>query len=181
MKNLRLFSVVALAAVSASAVANDYLTDEVFGDPEVVINGNSLTYSYPDAEDGIYDLFMDANMWRNQSKDITYYAADGTVIETSHIGAWDNTVNFTTDLVFTEGQYIVFAEGVFQIDVNDEEGESYEKYYSPAYTYKEEGTTVSISNVAVNQQSVIYNVEGMRVTQLQQGFNVVNGRKVIVK
>ena len=181
MKNLRLLSVVALSAVCAGAMANDYLTDEVFGEPEVVINGNSLTYGYPDAEDGIYDLFMDANMWRNQSKDITYCAADGTVIETSHIGAWDNNVNFNTTLDFTEGQYIVFAEGVFQIDVYDDEGETYEKYYSPAYTYKEEGTTVSINSVAGAQQRAIYSMQGMRLNQMQQGINIVNGRKVMVK
>lgn len=180
MKNLRLFTIIAASAVCASSVANDYLTDEVFGDPVVEINGSSLTYEYPDAEEGIWDLFMDANMWRNQSKSITYYAADGTVIEASHIGAWDNNVNFNTELVFTEGQYIVFAEGIFQIDVFDDEGETYEKYYSPAYTYKED-CPVSINSLAEQQQGVIYNVLGMRQNKLQQGINVVNGRKVMVK
>lgn len=181
MKNLRLLSVIALSAVCAGAVANDYLTDEVFGEPEVVIDGNSLTYSYPDAEDGIYDLFEDASMWRNQSKAITYCAADGTVIETSHIGAWDNTVSFTTELSFAEGQYIVFAEGVFQIDVNDEEGETYERYYSPAYTYKEEGQTVSISRLQARQPGATYSLQGVRLGQLGQGIQVVNGQKVMAK
>lgn len=181
MKNLRLLSVVALsAAFAGSAMANDYLTEEVFGDPVVEINGSSLTYAYPDAEEGLWDLFMDANMWNNQSKAITYYAADGTVIETSKIGAWDSTVNFTQELDFSAGQYIVFAEGVYQIDVFDDEGETYEKYYSPAYTYKED-CPVSINSLAEQQQGVIYNVLGMRQNKLQQGINVVNGRKVMVK
>lgn len=181
MKNLRLLSTVALSAACAMAMANDYLTDEVFGEPMVEIDGNTVTYSYPDAEDGIYDLFEDANMWRNQSKEINYCAADGTVIETSHIGAWDNSVSFTSTLDFTAGQYLYFTEGVFQIDVFDEEGETYEKYYSPAYTYREEGQPVSISNIAEREQGTIYNIQGMRMNQLTEGINVVNGRKVIVK
>lgn len=182
MKILRLLSVVALsAAFAGSAMANDYLTEEVFGDPVVEITGSSLTYAYPDAEEGLWDLFMDANMWNNQSKAITYYAADGTVIEASKIGAWDSTVNFTQELDFSAGQYIVFDEGVYQIDVFDDEGETYEKYYSPEYTYKTNDAPVAIDAVATKQGVEIYNIQGMRQAALQHGINIVNGRKVMVK
>ena len=181
MKNLRLLSTVALSAACAMAMANDYLTDEVFGEPMVEIDGNTVIYSYPDAEDGIYDLFMDASLWRNQSKAINYCAADGSVIESSKIGAWDNNINFTSTLDFSAGQYLYFTEGIFQIDVYDEEYEVIEKYYSPAYTYREEGQPVSISNIAEREQGTIYNIQGMRMNQLTEGINVVNGRKVIVK
>lgn len=181
MKNLRLLSVLSLsAAFAGTAMANDYLTDEVFGEPVVEVNGSTVTYSFPDAEDGIYDLFMDANMWRNQSKAINYCAADGTIIETSHIGAWDNDATFACTLDFSAGQYLYFAEGIFQIDVFDDEGETYEKYYSPAYTYTVD-MPVSISAIQQGHQQAIYSLDGKLLQQPTQGFCIMEGRKVMVK
>ena len=47
----------------------------------------------------------------------------------------------------------------------------------------EEGTTTGISdiNATAAEQLNIFNVQGVRLNQLQRGLNIVNGRKVVVK
>ena len=47
----------------------------------------------------------------------------------------------------------------------------------------EEGTTTGISdiNATAAEQMNIFNVQGVRLNQLQRGLNIVNGRKVVVK
>ena len=48
-----------------------------------------------------------------------------------------------------------------------------------AFYFAEEGAT-GIANVNVNDnQAVIYNMAGQRISKLQKGINIVNGKKIM--
>lgn len=47
------------------------------------------------------------------------------------------------------------------------------------FSFDEEGTLTGIEGVKTTNDNVIYNLQGQRVSRLQQGVNIVNGKKVI--
>lgn len=181
MKTIKMLAAAALFSVCSSAMAYSWDAEEVFGDPIVTVEGNTVGYTFD--EDAIYDMFADVTsdvmIWNNANANVTLYSASGEVLEVSHIGAWDDVVNFTVDLNLESGNYIVFDEGVKNVIANDEEeGETLASLKSPAYTYRT--TTVGLSTIEVSTQQASYNLAGQLMSE-ESGLVIKNGKKSFVK
>ena len=107
---------------------------------------------------------------------------------TGAVKATDNVLKGTAEEIDAEGKYVLAkpadkAVGFYLADGGKiAAGKAYLEVPGTevkGFTFAEDGETGIVSPLGETEEGVIYNLVGQRVSKLQKGINIVNGKKVL--